>query len=438
MSSKPDYLEVRPENIPPEWQAWLWAVWNATQDKDGRWTKPPCNAQGYKISTNKPEGWMRFDEAKNALAGFDGFGVLIQRESDLRAIDLDAIDKLIPAMPEVGRLLARARKEGIYGEKSPSGTGLRLFVRAPWLLQQKKTNVRAPGDWPKGEKTPGVELFGQGFVTVTGVPAWKGGTIQEAQWLLDGLLALEQPERPTLARQDDGEPPVDLAEAVERVSAAVERRQPQLWAGDWQGGSGDLGEGVGGYPGQSEADHALACEIARQAREAGVPDSQLMEASEETFNRSGLAEREKWQDRADYRERTIRNAIEATEQDAQGGSASPNAIERLNRDHFIAPEGGKVRVFREMKDPETGKPTLARYSAEDFKLLHQHESIEVGEKSQPLAPYWLRSPKARRYPDGVAFIPKDNTPATIYNLWRGFGVEPVEGDTKPLSTTLLD
>lgn len=324
---KPKYLPVKPDDIPQQLREMPWAVWEAEQDDKGKWTKPPCNADGYKISTNKPAQWSRFDEVRNALAGFDGAGVLIQRDSDIRAIDLDVIDKLIPAKPEVGKLLNRARKEGVYCEKSPSGTGLRLFVRAPWTLGKAKTNVRVPGDWPEGEKTPGVELFGQGFVTVTGVPAWKDGTIQAAQWLLDGLLALEQPDKGGKASQTRQEAPegFDLGAMVEQIAKASEKRLPALWAGDWQGESGDLGAGVGEYPGQSEADFALACEIARQARKAGVPGGQLAEIIEQVFSRCGLAERDKWTDRADYRERTVQGAIDATRQESQGEASGDDA-----------------------------------------------------------------------------------------------------------------
>ncbi len=61
---------------------------------------------------------------------------------------------------------------------------------------------------------------------------------------------------------------------------------------------------------QSEADLSLASKIAHALARKGIPVDQLAESIERIFDKSGLANREKWWGRDDYRERTIGKAIE--------------------------------------------------------------------------------------------------------------------------------
>ena len=65
-----------------------------------------------------------------------------------------------------------------------------------------------------------------------------------------------------------------------------------------------------GFNSQSEADLSLASQIAHALARKGVPIDQMAEPIERIFDQSGLASREKWYDRDDYRKRTIKKAIE--------------------------------------------------------------------------------------------------------------------------------
>jgi Primase C terminal 2 (PriCT-2)/Family of unknown function (DUF5906)/RepB DNA-primase from phage plasmid len=65
---------------------------------------------------------------------------------------------------------------------------------------------------------------------------------------------------------------------------------------------------------------------------------------------------------------------------------------------------------------------------ETFKSrLKNKPTVPVGEdKSIPIADYWLAHPDRRQY-DDIEFAP-EGTPPNIFNLWKGFAVEPKEGD----------
>src|SRR5262249_19586939 len=65
----------------------------------------------------------------------------------------------------------------------------------------------------------------------------------------------------------------------------------RLWSGDWSG-----------YDSQSEADEALCCLLAFWTRDAEQIDS--------LFRQSALYREGKWNDRDDYRARTIANALD--------------------------------------------------------------------------------------------------------------------------------
>lgn len=72
-----------------------------------------------------------------------------------------------------------------------------------------------------------------------------------------------------------------------------------------------------GFSSQSEADLSLTSQIAHALARKGVPVNQMAESIERIFDKSGLANREKWWGRDDYRERTIEKAIEGVRNRAQ-------------------------------------------------------------------------------------------------------------------------
>jgi len=120
----------------------------------------------------------------------------------------------------------------------------------------------------------------------------------------------------------------------------------------------------------------------------------------------------------------------------------PDFIEALNREHFLAAEGGKAMVFKEEWDPVLSRHRLARFSAIDFKLLHSNVKVITGysKKGTPiidkLGNAWLDSEFRRQYAQ-IALMPEGCEPTT-YNLWRGWTIEPnAEGSCSIFKDHLL-
>lgn len=100
------------------------------------------------------------------------------------------------------------------------------------------------------------------------------------------------------------------ATLLSKIAGQICTEQPALWNGEWEG-IRSLSK-PDGYGSQSEADLALAGHIARACRRAGIPESELKSATEAVFLRSALADRQKWNDRPDYRERTLSMAVSSS------------------------------------------------------------------------------------------------------------------------------
>ena len=155
----PEYLTSR-----PQWVCWEYQnVSDEGGEKD--WTKVPidANSGGFGSSTDE-ETWTDFaaardyDEADTDRT--DGVGFCVNEDDDLIGIDIDdcrdretgEIDEPIQDVVE---------KVGSYCEVSPSGTGLRIFVRGEWPLESNQTDLIA------GDAELEVYEWGR-YLTVTG------------------------------------------------------------------------------------------------------------------------------------------------------------------------------------------------------------------------------------------------------------------------------
>jgi hypothetical protein len=160
----------------PIWVAWAY-VWKA---KAGKWDKPPINPHTGKMAkVNDPQTWGSFDEALAAVKRYKlaGVGLMLVKDGGVTGVDLDDCitdaDGFTPLVAEV------LDYNETYAECSPSGKGLRLFVR--------------------GATTDGigVEVYDHGrYLTVTG-QHWEGSPseIREAPLTLARLTAAVDAER---------------------------------------------------------------------------------------------------------------------------------------------------------------------------------------------------------------------------------------------------
>lgn len=95
-----------------------------------------------------------------------------------------------------------------------------------------------------------------------------------------------------------------------KLQAAVSHMvafERSIWEGKWQEYTDPL-TGQKPFPSQSEADYYIARQIARWGLSEGLSGAALGAFVEEVFEQSALAQRDKWQKRADYRLQTIGKA----------------------------------------------------------------------------------------------------------------------------------
>lgn len=168
LNVKPEFLAPHFDSIPAELISQPWAVWIAEprEGKPGKFNKAPRNpASGIKIGADKPELFGTFVEAKSAFAtgNYTGVGALLTGNGII-GVDIDDYKSTFEKQPTVEAWVTQAVGAGAYCEYSPSGTGLRLFMRG-----------KLPGT---GRKSGALEIYDNArFLTVTGAvfDSMKGG-----------------------------------------------------------------------------------------------------------------------------------------------------------------------------------------------------------------------------------------------------------------------
>lgn len=146
-------------------------------------------------------------------------------------------------------------------------------------------------------------------------PISSGSIGQQRTYSVDALMESFKPQltKAKNTRVGNVKKPSNTARPVidktlQPVAKEIERKFPQLWAGNWRGAiSPRNGQG---YESQSQADIALAGHIARECKRQGTLDADLFDAVRRVFDQTGLAMRDKWTDRPEYRVSTITRAIE--------------------------------------------------------------------------------------------------------------------------------
>jgi putative DNA primase/helicase len=155
---------VNPEHIPEDLkQIDQWVCWRAEWNEDNsKFTKRPKKYTGDAGSSTNSSTWTTFDKALAAYErrrGLDGIGFAGFGRTDFVGIDIDNC-----LNPETGEIKEYARawvdRFDSYTEVTPSGDGLRIWIRAD----------KTPGSWC-GSKSSGreFEVYANGrFFTVTG------------------------------------------------------------------------------------------------------------------------------------------------------------------------------------------------------------------------------------------------------------------------------
>lgn len=277
-----------------------WCVWQAKDRHGQKPAKIPMSGTR-PLSVDKPETWLSFGAAAQGYhgGGSDGVGALMgSATGPIVGLDLDACldPETGEPLPDRGEIVAQFVALGGYVERSPSATGLRQFLHGSRPANVKQKSTRS-----------GLEVYDNGdarYLTLTGIPFGETlGTLIENQPGLEAFLSawadLAESANPAPAKP--ARECLDDERTADEVLALLRQRNKRgritrLLAGNFED-----------YPGHSEADMALCCEIAYYSRDPDVID--------EIFRGSGLM-RSKWDEKRGketYGSRTIDRALELQE-----------------------------------------------------------------------------------------------------------------------------
>jgi hypothetical protein len=116
---------------------------------------------------------------------------------------------------------------------------------------------------------------------------------------------------------------------------------------------------------------------------------------------------------------------------ARTGSAAQQHIAQeicsMNDRHAVVMFGGKCGILNEDVDPQTGYRDISLSNPADFHLRYADRTVTLGDKPVRITALWLKDSRRRQF-DGIIFAPDGKPSSKHYNLWRGFAVEPLEGD----------
>lgn len=157
------------------------------------------------------------------------------------------------------------------------------------------------------------------------------------------------------------------------------------------------------------------CQLAR----AGVPTEVIYSIITDPDFEISASVLDKTPNVREYATRQIRRAMDEVEE--------PELRELNDRFFIVGDYGGRCVVVEEYDTRDKEYANYGVQRRDDFAARFEHRPIEVGKKTLKLGKWWLGHPKARRF-DRIVFSPGGTVGEGCYNLWRGFAVEPREGD----------
>ena len=369
-NTSPDPWDIDPEKIPAELRSLPhWVCWRF-EERKGKQTKVPISpATGAEADVKNKTLWVPFDQAiayQRRQNNINGIGWVFSDDDPFTGID---VDKCISngQYSELARSVLN-RFPGSYAEVSPSGTGLKLWLRGKLPVPPEKS----------GRKIPklGIETYcRKRYFTVTSQvimdvdsgrlpdhPPVIADHDEELQRWFAELFPSVKP-----ADKTDKTPVVtvsaSIAEIIAKASGARNGEKfKALWAGDCSRYGDD----------ESGGDLALLSMLAFWCgNDAGLID--------EVFRQSGMY-REKWE-RRDYRDRTIATAIESCPEPydwARSANTQSQGLQKRERQHqgTVAPPPWPELVALSGPEPESvDVEDLPRSVGEIIKSVTEYAEV---------------------------------------------------------------
>lgn len=283
-----------------------WVVWRY-QTRDGKPTKVPYQSSSIwnEAKADDPSTWGSYADAvqahKDAKGDLAGIGFEFSDQDPFVGIDLDdSLDEHGKPLPWAQDILNRIVT---YTEVSPSGKGLKLFLKGPNLANKGRNNKK------EGKKRE-TYFYGRYF-TVTGQVLDGRTTIEDCSqaytdWFMEVFKAVRDPKSPKTPSTSASVPktfepyvpPTLTAEdiaLIERAKVAANGEKfCSLWEGKWEGW---------GYPSRSESVLGLLNMLVFWCRRDAVQMERIAAASKlcESYH--------KWVTRVDYRDSQIAEAL---------------------------------------------------------------------------------------------------------------------------------
>ena len=178
-------MQINFAAIPQELQERAqWVLWK-TVNRDGRPTKVPFRSDGGPARSNDPTTWGEFEDVVSRSEDFDGIGYVFHPNDPYCGIDLDGCRAADGTVAEWAREIVI--RLGSYAEVSPSGTGVKIWVRAKWGHDKHKIELDYE---PVSDKKPAIEVYDSvRYFAVTGNRLRGMTEIQDRQAEVNALFA---------------------------------------------------------------------------------------------------------------------------------------------------------------------------------------------------------------------------------------------------------
>jgi Family of unknown function (DUF5906) len=409
---RPDLASVLPAPLASQAR---WTAWDLVPHKN-RGGKP---AKVPRSRTNDSTTWKSLTDAISAAKGHAGVGFQMLGAHHSVGIDIDHCIDATGTFNDLATRILQALPD-TYAEVTPSGTGLRIFCSrakgqdVPEFLNRDAglecyvgksaryltvTGAVLPGR--AGKYTPvtdaAVQLLAR-HVTNAGPRKAEALTLPPpdklppAEW--EDLLALTGAQGEELTLIEEGLPPGDRSEMVMRLVCRM-----------------------------LDAGLELAVVYRFLITSPGIWEYALSKRQDNP----GRAQALLWAE--------VRKGLRKTGAAPDDSPKSPFVarMEKLNERYFVADEKGKILVCTlEPDEDHNGREVLVRYTFKAFCDKFQREQFEIPVKGRStrtgyLGNEWLRYDQRRQY-GRITFNPRGDSPPEVFNLWRGWAVEPAAGD----------